>query len=234
MVGSKPPSAPVAMDRLLTAHRSTGSLATGNPTDTGERTHTHASRRYYAGGYRRLAASFRRRGGLGRVRPRGHLGVVDRRLSGPRRHLPRRVVVRWPTRSPPVVGRVGWHPGGTPRFRAPPHRRRRPRSPRRRRGRGRHASGPARERPGTAANGRAATRSDEGDASGFGYLGCREEVVGFYERVGWHRIDQKTREIDPESREWTLSEGPTLILPATAPLSAWPRAGTIDLRGMWW
>lgn len=69
---------------------------------------------------------------------------------------------------------------------------------------------------------------------GFGYLGCREEFVGFYERVGWHRIDQKTREIDPESREWTLSEGPTLILPATAPLSAWPRAGTIDLRGMWW
>ena len=69
---------------------------------------------------------------------------------------------------------------------------------------------------------------------GFGYLGCREEVVGFYERVGWHRIYQKTQEIDPGSREWTVSEGPTLILPAIAPLSAWPREGTIDLRGMWW
>jgi len=42
---------------------------------------------------------------------------------------------------------------------------------------------------------------------GFGYLGCREEVVGFYERVGWHRIYQKTREIDPGSREWTVSAG---------------------------
>lgn len=68
----------------------------------------------------------------------------------------------------------------------------------------------------------------------FGYLGCREEVVGYYERVGWHRIDQKSREIDPGSGEWTVSEGPALILPATAPLSAWPREGTIDLRGMWW
>lgn len=68
----------------------------------------------------------------------------------------------------------------------------------------------------------------------FGYLGCREEVVSFYERVGWHRIEQKTREIDPGSKEWTLSEGPTLILPATTPLSTWPREGEIDLRGMWW
>ena len=68
----------------------------------------------------------------------------------------------------------------------------------------------------------------------FGYLGCREEVVGFYERVGWHRINQKTREIDPKSGEWTVSEEPTLILPATAPLSAWPREGAINLRGMWW
>lgn len=68
----------------------------------------------------------------------------------------------------------------------------------------------------------------------FGYLECREEVVGFYERVGWHLIHQKTREIDPESGQWTVSESPTLILPATAPLSAWPNEGTINLRGMWW
>lgn len=68
----------------------------------------------------------------------------------------------------------------------------------------------------------------------FGYLGCREEVIGFYERVGWHRIHQKTRELDPGSRQWTVSRGPTLILPATASLLAWPSEGTIDLRGMWW
>lgn len=33
--------------------------------------------------------------------------------------------------------------------------------------------------------------------TGFGYLGCREEVVDFYERADWSRIDQETREIDP-------------------------------------
>ena len=68
----------------------------------------------------------------------------------------------------------------------------------------------------------------------FGYLGCREEIVGYHERVGWHRIDQKTREIDPGSRECTVSDGPTLILPATSPSPAWPRGGTIYLRGMRW
>ncbi|MBA2693625.1 MAG: GNAT family N-acetyltransferase [Rubrobacter sp.] len=71
-------------------------------------------------------------------------------------------------------------------------------------------------------------------SAAFGYLGCREEVVGFYERVGWHRVYRKVREMDLGSMEWTLSEGPTLIMPATKPLSAWPREGTIDLRGMWW
>ncbi|MGB3681819.1 MAG: GNAT family N-acetyltransferase [Rubrobacteraceae bacterium] len=68
----------------------------------------------------------------------------------------------------------------------------------------------------------------------FGYLGCREEVVGFYEQVGWHRIYQKVRELDPQSGEWTVSKDPTLILPATASLADWPRDGQIDLRGVWW
>ncbi|CAN5586193.1 hypothetical protein BH20ACT10_BH20ACT10_14850 [soil metagenome] len=67
----------------------------------------------------------------------------------------------------------------------------------------------------------------------FGYLGCREEVVGFYERVGWHRIYRKVREINPDSREWTTSESPTLIMPAAKPFSAWPE-GEINLRGTWW
>lgn len=68
----------------------------------------------------------------------------------------------------------------------------------------------------------------------FGYLGCREEVVGFYERVGWHRIHRKVREVDPKSGKWTLSEDPTLIMPATKPLPDWPGEGEINLRGMWW
>ena len=68
----------------------------------------------------------------------------------------------------------------------------------------------------------------------FAYLGCREEVVGFYERVGWHRIRHRVREVDPETGRWTVSEDPTLIMPATEPLDRWPREGLIDLRGMWW
>ncbi|WP_119067778.1 GNAT family N-acetyltransferase [Rubrobacter indicoceani] len=69
---------------------------------------------------------------------------------------------------------------------------------------------------------------------GFGYLGCREEVVGFYERAGWRRIDQETWEIDPATGRRTFSIGPNLILPANSLLLDWPGAGTIDLRGMWW
>lgn len=68
----------------------------------------------------------------------------------------------------------------------------------------------------------------------FGYLGCLEEVVGYYQRVGWHRIKQKVQQIDPRSGEWTISAGPTLILSAGAQLSAWPVNGMVDLRGMWW
>jgi len=68
----------------------------------------------------------------------------------------------------------------------------------------------------------------------FGYLGCREAVVGFYERVGWHRVRQTIRDIDPATGQWTMSEAPTLIRPAMAPLAAWPREGVVDLRGMWW
>jgi len=42
-----------------------------------------------------------------------------------------------------------------------------------------------------------------------GELGCGEAVVGFYQGVGWHRIRQTTREIDPATGELTMSNQPT-------------------------
>jgi len=68
----------------------------------------------------------------------------------------------------------------------------------------------------------------------FGLLACLDEVVGYYERVGWLRLDQPTRFLHPESRTWVGHRGPTLILPAQATVDEWPRDGEIDLRGMPW
>lgn len=68
----------------------------------------------------------------------------------------------------------------------------------------------------------------------FGYLGCREEVAGFYRRCGWHRITAAERSI---ARDGTWSEDPAgqplLILPVHRRVSDWP-AGMIDLRGRAW
>lgn len=69
----------------------------------------------------------------------------------------------------------------------------------------------------------------------FGYLGCREEVVPFYERAGWSRVevverclsrtDQTTVEISTNT--------PTLARPVHAELEDWPE-GDVDLRGTPW
>ena len=74
------------------------------------------------------------------------------------------------------------------------------------------------------------------DAGGiaFGYLGCREEVVGFYTACRWHRISVSETWVD---RTGVLRSappgGPILILPVGARLSDWP-AGAVDLRGRAW
>ncbi len=68
----------------------------------------------------------------------------------------------------------------------------------------------------------------------FGFLNCREEVVGFYISVGWHRVRQSTREIDPDTKEWGEYSGPAMVLPALEPIEAWPQEGLIDLRGLPW
>lgn len=74
------------------------------------------------------------------------------------------------------------------------------------------------------------------DAGGiaFGYLGCREEVVGFYTTCGWHRISVSETWVD---RTGVLRSappgGPILILPVGARLADWPE-GAVDLRGRAW
>ena len=74
------------------------------------------------------------------------------------------------------------------------------------------------------------------DAGGidFGYLGCREEVVPFYESCGWHRIRARERSIGREEIPVEDEPGqPLLVLPVERELASWP-AGTVDLRGRAW
>jgi predicted N-acetyltransferase YhbS len=67
----------------------------------------------------------------------------------------------------------------------------------------------------------------------FGYVTTGRADVGFYEAVGWTRIDATYRYLDPETGRWEVSDGPQLILPATATVEDWP-AGPVDLRGSPW
>ena len=74
------------------------------------------------------------------------------------------------------------------------------------------------------------------DAGGidFGYLGCREEVVPFYEACGWHRISAAERSIGRDGAPVEDPPGqPLLILPIASPRAAWP-TGLVDLRGRAW
>jgi aminoglycoside 2'-N-acetyltransferase I len=68
----------------------------------------------------------------------------------------------------------------------------------------------------------------------YGFLGCREEVVPFYEACGYTRLNQLTIDVSPQDAMTVIrSDGPTLICAGTKPISSWPD-GTIDLRGLPW
>ena len=76
----------------------------------------------------------------------------------------------------------------------------------------------------------------------FGYLGCREEVVPFYERTGWQRIHVTERSTPRSVRPDTTSEAeavveegtPVLVFPLrSGGLASWP-TGEVDLRGRPW
>lgn len=69
----------------------------------------------------------------------------------------------------------------------------------------------------------------------FGFLGCRSEVVPFYESAGWVQIHATERcwsRLDQTSIVESQGE-PILICSAKRDVSEWP-AGEIDLRGTPW
>lgn len=68
----------------------------------------------------------------------------------------------------------------------------------------------------------------------FGLLGCREEVVAFYEGCGYTRINTVIRDISPRDGATVVeSRGPTMICSGTRSAASWPE-GVIDLRGLPW
>jgi GNAT superfamily N-acetyltransferase len=67
----------------------------------------------------------------------------------------------------------------------------------------------------------------------FGYLQCRPAVADFYTQVGWHRIEQAARLLDPDTHQVIIYNGPSMVLPACASIKEWPE-GLIDLQGMPW
>lgn len=79
----------------------------------------------------------------------------------------------------------------------------------------------------------ARTMRDHGGIA-FGYLGCRERVVPFYESCGWTRIVARERSIGRDGEPVVDEPGqPILIRPITTSLESWPK-GDIDLRGRAW
>ncbi|HVJ39858.1 MAG TPA: GNAT family N-acetyltransferase [Dongiaceae bacterium] len=68
----------------------------------------------------------------------------------------------------------------------------------------------------------------------FGFLQCRYDVAGFYERSGFHRISQPVRSFDPDRMIWQTDRTAALILPVAAAEEDWPRGGIVDLMGMPW
>jgi aminoglycoside 2'-N-acetyltransferase I len=68
----------------------------------------------------------------------------------------------------------------------------------------------------------------------YGFLGCRKEVVPFYEACGYTRLHQLTIDVSPQDAMTVIrSNGPTMICAGTKPISSWPE-GTINLRGLPW
>ena len=77
-----------------------------------------------------------------------------------------------------------------------------------------------------------ASMRDAGDIE-FGYLGCREEVVPFYQFCGWRRVAAVERSLNRAGVPSIDPPGqPLLVLPLDSTLR-WPD-GDIDLRGRAW
>jgi len=71
-------------------------------------------------------------------------------------------------------------------------------------------------------------------AADFSLLGCRAEVVGFYESCGFVRVANPVRDISPrDGASVVQGQGPTLVSPGTKSMGEWPE-GLVDLRGLPW
>ena len=68
----------------------------------------------------------------------------------------------------------------------------------------------------------------------FGFIGCHDEVAGFYASSGFTRVNQSVYNLNPDSQKWETFHGPTLIMPIHKPLKEWNSKGMIHLNGMPW
>ncbi|MDY0884290.1 GNAT family N-acetyltransferase [Dongia soli] len=68
----------------------------------------------------------------------------------------------------------------------------------------------------------------------FGFLQCRDAVVGFYDKAGFSRVAQQVRSFDPDKRLWQIDDAAAMVLPVGASIDAWPAHGIVDLMGMPW
>ncbi|QMS55827.1 GNAT family N-acetyltransferase [Kocuria varians] len=69
----------------------------------------------------------------------------------------------------------------------------------------------------------------------YGYLGCREAVVPFYESCGYERITVTERFRSRDGPDRTVEETgtPVMVCSGTRDVSTWP-TGEVDLRGLPW
>lgn len=69
----------------------------------------------------------------------------------------------------------------------------------------------------------------------FGFLGCREEVVPFYEATGWYQVHATERCVSHVDQASVIVSqgGPALVCSAIRDARQWPH-GDIDLHGTPW
>ncbi|MBT2250708.1 GNAT family N-acetyltransferase [Arthrobacter sp. BHU FT2] len=78
----------------------------------------------------------------------------------------------------------------------------------------------------------AAMRDEAG--TDFGYLGCRKDIVPFYQSAGWAQVHATERCLSTvDQTSVMVSRGPTLVSSSVRDAGDWPD-GDIDLRGTPW
>lgn len=73
----------------------------------------------------------------------------------------------------------------------------------------------------------------EAEQVDFGFLECRDEVVGFYQQCGFTHFSQQVHRLNPDSGEWETHQTNSMVMPIAKSLDEW-FLGTIELNGMPW